>query len=91
MLKISTQTDQAMTIFELEGRLAGPWVREMETTWRQSVVPERATKVVLKAVTFVDKAGTELLAEMHRHGIELVAEGCMIKAIIADIVRGEHK
>jgi hypothetical protein len=91
MLKISMQTDQAMTIFELEGRLAGPWVRELESIWRQSVVPNRATKVVLKAVTFVDKAGTELLAEMHGNGIELVAEGCMNKAIIDGIVKGECK
>jgi hypothetical protein len=45
--------------------------------------------VVLKQVTFIDGAGRELLAEMHRQGAALAAEGCMTKAIVEEINGGE--
>ena len=88
MLKISTQTDAAGTVFELEGKLAGAWVQELEACWQRRPSPDQPVKVVLKAVTFVDAAGRELLAEMHRRRAELVAQGCMTKAIVHEIVRG---
>jgi len=40
-------------------------------------------------VTFIDGAGRKLLADMHRQGAELVAEGCMTKAIVGEIKRGD--
>ena len=88
MLKITTQTDATRTIFELEGRLAGPWVKELEGCWQRAGITDQPVKVRLKAVTFIDDAGRELLAKMHRQGAELVAEGCMTKAIIEEILRG---
>jgi anti-anti-sigma regulatory factor len=88
MLKITIQPHGARTIFELEGRLSGAWVGELETCWRQTVVPGQPATVVLKTVTFIDKAGIQLLAEMHGRGVELVADGCMTKAIIQEIVKG---
>lgn len=90
MLKITTQTDKAGTIFELEGRLTGPWVGELEASWRQNIVSHQPATVVLKTVTFIDEGGRKLLAEMHRQGVELVAQGCMTKAIIEEIVGGER-
>jgi len=36
VLKITTQTDATGTIFELEGRLAGAWVQELEDCWRKA-------------------------------------------------------
>lgn len=86
MLRITTRIDAAATVFELEGTLTGVWVKELEACWRGSVAPHQPLRVVLKAVTFVDSSGIELLAEMHRQGAEIVAEGCMTKAIVEDIV-----
>jgi anti-anti-sigma regulatory factor len=91
MLKISTQTDVTGTVFELEGKLAGAWVRELEACWLERGDPHQPVKVVLRAVTFVDAAGRELLAEMHRQGADLVAQGCMTKAITEEIVRGGRR
>src|SRR5216684_7545412 len=75
-------------MFEVEGKLAGPWVAELEQCWRAAMntTGGRPVKVHLRAVSFIDAAGKSLLAEMHRHGAELVAEGCMTKAIVAQIV-----
>lgn len=88
MLKITTQTDATRIIFELEGRLAGPWVKELEDCWRKAANSDRPARVLLCAVTFIDDKGKQLLAEMYQHGAELVAEGCMTKAIIEEIMRG---
>lgn len=88
MLKITTQTDATRTIFELEGKLAGPWVKELEGSWRKAASLDRPVRVMLCAVTFIDDKGKKLLAEMYQHGAELVAEGCMNKAIVEEITRG---
>ena len=88
MLKITAQTDVTRTTFELEGKLAGPWVQELEGCWQRAVIADQPVRVMLKAVTFIDDAGRGLLAEMHRQGAELVAEGCMTKAIVEEITRG---
>jgi hypothetical protein len=42
-------------------------------------------------VTFIDDKGKALLAEMHEHGAELVAEGCMNSAIVEEIKQGERR
>jgi hypothetical protein len=90
MLKITTKTGVAGTILELEGKVAGPWVNELEGCWRLAVMVDRPVRVMLKTVTFIDQAGKKLLTEMHRDGAALVAEGCMTKAIIEEIMRGEN-
>jgi hypothetical protein len=89
MLKITTQTNPAGSILELEGKLAGPWVEALENCWRKARNSDRAVRVMLCAVTFIDDKGRDLLIEMHRHGAELVAEGCMNKAIVEEIIRGK--
>ena len=90
MLKITTQTDATRTIFELEGRLAGAWVQELEDCWRKAANSDRPVRVLVCAVTFIDEKGKTLLAEMYRDGAELVAEGCMNKGIVEEIIRGER-
>ena len=80
-------------IFRLEGRLTGLWVEELKNCWQQSAAAAQpVTMVVLDEVTFIDEAGKELLADMHRQGVELTAySGCMTRAITEGIRRGESK
>jgi len=85
MLKITARTDRTGTILELEGKLAGSWVQELETCWQRTIIADQRVRVVLRAVTFIDAAGRELLARMHAGGAELAGEGCMTKAIIEKI------
>jgi hypothetical protein len=66
----------------LEGALVGAWVKELRDCW-QSALPGR---VDLSGVTYVDAGGKELLADMHRQGIELIARGCMMRAIVAELM-----
>lgn len=89
MLKITIQNDETQTLFELEGRLAGPWVQELATCWQDASTGDRRLGVNLKAVTFIDQAGRNLLTEMHRQGVAIEASGCMTASIIEEITRGE--
>jgi hypothetical protein len=87
MLKITTKTSPAGTVFEVEGKLAGPWVQELEGCWREVSNSERSVRVMLCGITFIDDKGRDLLVEMYRHGAELVADGCMNKAMVEEIIR----
>ena len=89
MLKITIDIDGKRANLELEGRLAGPWVQELRDCWERARSADRQINVVLKQVTFIDDAGRQLLAEMHRRGTELTAEGCMTKAVVDEIMGGE--
>jgi hypothetical protein len=91
MLKISKQDNGNQTVLELEGKLAGPWVEELRGCWQKSAGGGRSVRIELCAVSFVDETGKILLTEMHQQGAELVAEGCMNKAIVEEIRQGGRK
>jgi ABC-type transporter Mla MlaB component len=86
MLRITTHSTADSVTFQLEGRLAGPWVTELRDCWRRtSCIGERAVHIDLRAVTYVDAAGEVLLADFYRHGAELFASDCQMKAVVAEI------
>jgi ABC-type transporter Mla MlaB component len=87
MLRITVHDKpQAMT-FQLEGRLAGPWVRVLEECWQTALARQRKPilRVDLTGVTAIDAAGRAHLAAMQREGAEFVAADCLMKALVAEI------
>ena len=68
MLKITVQTDSEGTLFELEGKLTGPWVDELRWCCEQFVSGRRPRKVLLKAVSFIDAAGKDRLSPVAARG-----------------------
>ena len=93
MLKITTLIHAESTTFKLEGRLAGPWVQELERCW-DSVVGTMTTPpliIDLSAVTYVDADGKDLLKKIHRQGGRLVAAGCLTSCIVNEIVHVARK
>jgi anti-anti-sigma regulatory factor len=87
MLKISVTEMQERIVLDLEGRLVGPWTSELERCWRdQQARPiGKAVTVRLRAVTFIDDAGKELLARMFDEDTRLEGSGCLVRAILAEI------
>lgn len=71
----------------VEGRLAGPWVGELERTWNEAAAEQGASgiEVELAGVSFVDDAGKQLLERMSRAGTRLVAAGCLTRAIVEEV------
>lgn len=87
MLRITIHMKLQMITFQLEGRLAGPWVQEFAESWRRSSRDreKRAASVDLTGVTFVDKDGKELLAQLYREGADFVAADCMMRALVSEL------
>ena len=88
MLRVTTKTEETVTVVLLEGRLAGVWVQELADCWQKAANSDQPLRVMVCGVTFIDDKGQALLAEMYRHGAELVAEGCMNMAIVEEIKQG---
>src|SRR6266480_3694888 len=89
MLRITVHDNPESLTFQLEGRLASAWVREVEEC-RQRTLAGRRWPVVrfdLTGVTFIDDAGKAYLAGVHRQGAEFVATDCLTKAVVAEITK----
>ena len=93
MLRITVHDNPQALTFQLEGRLAGPWLRELEACWQSTLARQRKPilRVDLTGVTFIDDAGKTCLAAMYHQGAELVAADCMTKAIVAEICQGRSE
>jgi outer membrane protein len=92
MLRVTVKKDGQKEVWELEGRLSGEWVKELKRYWDQSTARLAGTpvRVYLKAVSYVDPAGKQILSEMHATGAELEGCGCMTRALVDEIARGNR-
>ena len=86
MLKITTQVTDDATRITLEGRLAGPWIKELERSWREAEQSAGGRHLVvdLTGVTFVEQEGKAVLTRMCQAGAELLATGCCMRSIVED-------
>jgi hypothetical protein len=88
MLRVTVNKKDAIETWELEGKLSGEWVAELERCWRERSPQAGVTvQVHLKAVGYIDGAGKQLLVEMHDSGVEIKGCGCMARAVVEDIIR----
>ena len=87
MLRVSYSDTAGGQRWNLCGRLVGPWVEELRACWRQmrARAPHMPAIVDLKDVTYIDKSGEELLAEMQTAGTEFVAAGVENKHLLANL------
>src|SRR5262249_43070333 len=96
ILRIITEKKKRRTVLSVEGRLSGPRVPMLEQCWRElrANALEEKSHVNLCGVTFSDGAGKVLLKAMHSEGAQLLAEGCLNRAIVREITnqgKGEKK
>jgi hypothetical protein len=72
MLKISqTGTPNHSVTFKLEGRVVGPWVGELRRICEPLLDEDRALKLDLAEVSYVDKEGVIALNRFKSRGVEL--------------------
>jgi ABC-type transporter Mla MlaB component len=86
MLRVSVHDSQSVRI-QLEGQLAGPYVREAERCWHEVRARPQpaAVQFDLTGVTQVDESGKALLAAARSQGAELTASGCLMRALVANL------
>jgi anti-anti-sigma regulatory factor len=89
MLRITVHDSPRALTFQVEGRLAGQWVRELEACWQSTLAcrSKPTLCVDLTGVTFIDDAGRACLAALYRQGAEFVASDCLTRAVVAEITQ----
>src|ERR1700736_3204064 len=89
MLRITVHDNLGSLTFQLEGRLAGPWVREAEECRQRALAGRRrpAAHFFLGGGTFLRAARKAPPAAMHRLGAEFVAADCLTKAVVAEVTK----
>jgi ABC-type transporter Mla MlaB component len=66
------ESDSTRTL-KLEGKLKGPWVKELQTAYAKAQSPPTRVRLDLAAVSFVDTAGIDCLQKLIREGVSIVA------------------
>ena len=92
MMKIQVNDLGDRLILEVEGRLAGVFVPELEHCWRSALAvrPDRTVLVDLKHVTCVDRAGRSLLQSMHCSGVVFLRAGIAIQDILEQVIQEQE-
>lgn len=87
MLMITVEADATtITTLRLDGRLAGPGIRELARSWTAAArnQPHRRVLLDLIGVTSVDALGKDFLAEAYRQGSKLIP-GAATRAIVEEV------
>lgn len=87
MLKITVENhEKPMTIY-LAGKLAGPWVDELQRVWKslRGQRPSENIRVDLSQVLFVDSEGKQLLASMLDEGTRFENPQLLTRYIVDEL------
>jgi anti-anti-sigma regulatory factor len=84
MLRITNAETARGPVWTLSGQLAGPFVSELRSSWKQAPPQSRGRRCVvdLSEVTFIDESGEILLREMCGEGVEFIATGVDMKDVV---------
>jgi anti-anti-sigma regulatory factor len=84
MMKIQITGRDDQLILQVEGRLAGAYVPELENCWQtaRSSRPNCKISVDLKSVTQIDRAGRSLLQLMHSNGVGFLGASLATRDIL---------
>jgi anti-anti-sigma regulatory factor len=87
VLKITMTETPAERRWVVQGRLVGPWVSELRTTWKRAHANHdtRTCIIDLNDVTFIDKGGERLLRALAKKGAQLVATGVYIEHVLEEV------
>ena len=87
-MKIQMKEVDDQLVLQVEGRLAGAFVPELENCWQTARAdqPGRKISVDLKSVTCVDRAGRHLLQSMHSNGVGFLRAGLAIQDILEQVM-----
>ncbi len=87
MLRITVHKNSQTVRLQLEGRLAGAWVEELDECWQRTFASETQpnVEVDLTGLISIDRAGKAYLAAMHRRGANFIVADCETKSIVDEM------
>jgi anti-anti-sigma regulatory factor len=88
MMKIQVKELDDQLILQVEGRLAGAYVPELEECWQaaHSRQPDLKISVDLKSVTCIDRTGRYLLQWMHSDGVDFLGAGLAVQDVLEEVM-----
>lgn len=88
MMKVQMKELDEQLVLQVEGRLAGAFVPELEACWQtaRTTHEDRKIAVDLKSVTCVDRSGRYLLQLMHSHGVAFLRAGLAVQDILEQVM-----
>lgn len=91
-LKITIQNSEKEIEITLEGRVAGPWVAELNRVWVETApqLGNRTLSIDLRNVTYADAPGKQLLREIYsRTHARLVASSPWAQYLAEEITQSQ--
>lgn len=87
MLRITVHRDEQTIRLQLEGRLAGPWLEELDETFQRALADKRQPKIEvdLTGLISIDRGGKTYLESMHQRRVEFIVGDCETKSIVDEI------
>jgi ABC-type transporter Mla MlaB component len=87
MLRITVTESTSEQRWILQGRLTGPTIEELITSWRANrwCQPSQNCVVDLNEITSIDKDGEQVLLMMLREGAKFVATGLYTKHLLESL------
>lgn len=87
MLRITVIDTPAERKWILQGRLIGPWVAELNSSWNEThgEANGRSCTIDLSEVTFIDGSGEQVLAKILKDGANLVASGLYATHVVENL------
>jgi anti-anti-sigma regulatory factor len=91
MMKIQTTALPDGLVIQVEGRLAGLFVPELERFWKSARATRRneTISIDLRNVTCVDRAGRCLLRLMHAQGVAFLRAGLATQDILDQVIEDD--
>jgi len=82
LLRITVNEQRDATWLRLDGRITGPWAKELERVWREiaDTLESKKFGVDLRGVTHLDRTGQQVLADIYRQtAAEFLADSPLTK------------
>jgi anti-anti-sigma regulatory factor len=92
MMRVTPYKEIGSMTLKVEGELVGIQVAELKRCWNETAGSNGDEKIRLdlSEVTYTDDAGKDLLALMHRAGVELIAVDVLMKSIVDEIKHPQY-
>lgn len=90
MLRITVEENSKEMTLKLEGRLAGPWVAELDRLWEKTSPARNGRQVTLdvRAITFADAGGIRALRSIYQvTGAEILSGTLWTQYLAQEITR----
>lgn len=93
MLKITVEQNSEAVVLKLEGRLAGPWVEELDRLWEETApgLNKKNLSLDLRQTTYADAGGIRVLKAIYSKTGARILAGTPWTEYLANEIKASSK